>query len=252
MIKKKLVMVVASVWVITFMLLEFMVGLLVFLPFLGMVKLYTRWSIGKTVRFFIWYYGKVWLIIVYPFVKVWRENMRLENFPRPGIIVLNHLSLFDAYFMGALPLFDARFTVRAWPFRLWWYAPFMRLAGYMNEEELSWDELELHVREIAQEGQYAIFFPEGHRSRDGALGRFHSGAFKLSCMTGMPIIPLCIAGTDQLLPPGHVLLKPAKVHMRCLAPVYPEEYTGELGHLAMRKKVRASMLAALNEMRREL
>lgn len=247
----RLVLIVMSVWVITLMVVEAILGVLLFPVFAVVLKIYGNWRIDRIVRMLIWFYARVWLIIVSPFVRLRRENIILENFPRPSIVVINHLSLFDAYFMGALPFYDASFTVRAWPFRLWWYAPFMRLAKYMNEEELSLEELETQVHEIAREGRYAIFFPEGHRSRDGSLGRFHSGAFKWSIDTGIPIIPLCIMGTDQLLAPGQFWMKPAKVSMRCLAPVYPAEFTGELGHIAMRKKVRALMGTALNKMRQE-
>ncbi len=240
-----------NLWVISLMVLEFIAGVLVFPPCALVMKLYDHWPAGKTVRFLIWIYGKVWLAIVFPFVRVHRENMSIENFPNPGIIVVNHRSVLDAYFMGALPIYDANFTVRAWPFRLWWYTPFMHLAGYMNVEAMSWEDLDRNVRAIAGAGRHVIMFPEGHRSRDGSLGRFHSGAFKLACASGVPIIPLCIEGSDRLWPPGRLWMSPARVRMRCLGPIYPDRFDGELGHVSMRKHVQDCMRCALEEMRQE-
>ena len=53
--------------------------------------------------------------------------------------------------------------------------------------------------------------PEAHRSRNGKLGRFYSGAFKVAVETGVPVVPLCITGTDEMLPPGRWWLRPARV-----------------------------------------
>ncbi len=51
-------------------------------------------------------------------------------------------------------------------------------------------------------GTSVIFFPEGTRSRDGKLKRFKNGAFRMAIDLGLPILPLTVTGTRDVLPAG--------------------------------------------------
>ena len=95
-----------------------------------------------------------------------------------------------------------------------------------------------------------LFFPEAHRSRNGKLGRFYSGAFKVSVETGVPIVPLCITGTDEMLPPGKWWLKPAKVCLKALPPVDPSGFPDPSGHMDMRKFVKSVIAESLYQARK--
>ena len=162
--------------------------------------------------------------------------------------MVNHLSFFDSYFMAALPFHDIIFAVGAWPFKMYWYTAFMRLACYLDVEQGDWQRvLRTAGASFANQGS-VLFFPVGHRSRTGRLHPFHSGAFRLARETGVPIVPLCITGTDLMLPPGRFALQPAKVRLRALAPVDPAPYQGTWGHIAMRRVVRDRMDVCLKEM----
>ena len=44
-----------------------------------------------------------------------------------------------------------------------------------------------------------VVFPEGTRSKGGAMGEFKAGSFKLATKSGAPIVPLTIDGTSRLL-----------------------------------------------------
>lgn len=212
-------------------------------------KVATRWDADRIVRHFIWIYGRTWMTIIRPFISFRAEGF--DNFTKisPLIIAVNHLSFFDTYFMGAIPLSDVAFTVRSWPFKMLWYSQFMKLAKYVDVEKLSWDEIHEACRNVFAKGGNVLFFPEGHRSRDGELQRFYSGAFGLSAATGVPILPLCISGTDELLPPGKFWLHPAKVKMRALPPVDPKDFSGSAAHLEMRKHVKSLMEKNLRQMK---
>jgi 1-acyl-sn-glycerol-3-phosphate acyltransferase len=116
-------------------------------------------------------------------------------------------------------------------------------------ERLSWEETFRASQKLLSEGGVLLLFPEAHRSRDGRIGRFYSGAFKISIETKVPVVPLCISGTDVLLPPGRWYLKPARVKLKALAPVYPSAFANENGHIEMRKYVKSIIIDELGRMR---
>lgn len=222
---------------------------IVFFPLAYLLwRLRTSWDQGRIMRHIIWVYGRGWLVIVSPFVRFRREGFEQLRGAPPSILVLNHLSFFDTYCMALLPVHDVTFAVRAWPFRMFWYSAFMRLAGYLNVEDSSWEDIrDSSTRVLASEG-HLLFFPEGHRSRDGELQRFSSGAFRLAIETGTPIIPLCITGTGRLLPPGGAFLSPARVTLRALPAIDPGRFDGEMGHRVLMRHVRQQMKENLEKM----
>ena len=201
------------------------------------------------IRFFVWVYGRAWLSIINPFTRIQATGFKKNEIQRPSIVVLNHLSFFDTFFMGIMPFSNVCFAIRSWPFKMAWYRPFMKLAQYLDVESLSWEESFKASQKVIKSGGVMIFFPEAHRSRDGRLGRFYSGAFKIAVATNVPIIPVCITGTDKLLPPGRWYLQPAKVKITALHPVFPDAFTGANSHIEMRKHVKSLIADELERMR---
>ena len=225
-------------------------GIILF-PFLFVFwKVFTGWKGDRIMRHFIWIYGRGWLFIMLPFVRFRREGLTRSMIDTSCIIVINHFSFFDTYCMALLPVSEIAFTIRAWPFKMPWYAPFMRLADYLDLETIGWDGAFQEGSRILAKGVSLLFFPEGHRSRDGQIQRFYSGPFKLAVETGVSILPLCIIGTDRLLPPNRWWLLPSKISLRALAPVSPKEFTGETAHVDLRRHVKNLMIENLEEMRK--
>jgi 1-acyl-sn-glycerol-3-phosphate acyltransferase len=225
-------------------------GIIAF-PFLFLLwKVFTGWKGDRIMRHFIWIYGRGWLLLMSPFVRFKREGFEGSRQYPPAIIVINHFSFFDTYCMGLLPFSNIAFTVRSWPFRMFWYAPFMRLADYLDLETIGWDGARGEGSRILSGGCSLLFFPEGHRSRNGKVQRFYSGPFRLAVETGAPILPLCIAGTDVLLPPNRWWFLPATVQLRALPLVSPQGFTGETAHVDLRKYVKELISTNVEEMKR--
>jgi 1-acyl-sn-glycerol-3-phosphate acyltransferase len=74
-------------------------------------------------------------------------------------------------------------------------------------------------------GSTFIIFPEGTRSRTGALGPFKKGAFVVAIEAGSTILPLVISGAAELLPPGRFLIRPGTVLVRVLDAVDASQYS---------------------------
>ena len=68
--------------------------------------------------------------------------------------------------------------------------------------------------EKVKNGNRIIIFPEGTRSRDGELQPFKKLLFRLCIKTGVPIVPICIIGTDIALKRGTFLIKPGNIYAR--------------------------------------
>jgi 1-acyl-sn-glycerol-3-phosphate acyltransferase len=230
-----------NVWIPVLMLLETVVGIALSPLLLLLWLVVTRWPVGKIVRHFIWMYGRVWLWVISPFVRVRLTGAEAGRQVQPGIYVANHLSFFDIFFLSAMPVFDVVICLRSWPFKLAWYAPFMRLGEYVDVEHLPWEQILERIGQIFAEGRSVLLFPQGHRSRDGRLGRFYSGAFKLAVHFQVPILPICISGTNRMLPPGRRWMAPADVRLECLEPIGPTSFQRELGHIELCKHVKRLM-----------
>lgn len=238
-------------WCYTLLGLWTLFGILLFPLLFVLGRLVLRRSAAQLMRWFIWLYGRGWLVLMSPFVRFRREGMNHVRPEHPSLLVVNHLSFFDTYCMALLPAHDIAFAVRSWPFRMFWYCAFMRLARYLDVEGDSWERTLSNCRTVFAGGGTVLFFPEGHRSRDGRLQRFYSGGFKAAIATGVPLVPLCITGTDRLLPPGRRFLHPSRVTLRALEPIDSAAFGDEDGHIRLRKLVKRRMALALAEMRGE-
>lgn len=179
---------------------------------------FLRHALDAAIRWAICYYGWV-LVKVVPFLAPVKVETRTGKIPQPVILVANHSSAIDPYLYGAL-LMNVSF-VTTWPFKIPIYGLCMRLAGYINANE-GWEKVCQKSAKLLQSGTSIIIWPEGHRSRDGRLGRFKNGAFALAVNTGYPLLPLCIIGSEKFLSPGKRLLAPNRVKLVLLDPIYPD------------------------------
>jgi 1-acyl-sn-glycerol-3-phosphate acyltransferase len=55
---------------------------------------------------------------------------------------------------------------------------------------------------LLDDGWSLLVFAEGTRSRDGTIGRLRSGAAVLAAEHGLAIVPVHVAGTHAVMPPG--------------------------------------------------
>ena len=194
------------------------------LPLLFLVSIFSALSVprstARVLRKGIRLYG--WLLVrVVPFMAPVRVEDLSGGLKLPVIFIANHYSSIDPYLFGMLPFENA--FVTSWPFRIPIFNWGMRLAGYINTKD-GWQAMKEQGGKLLSSGCSIIIWPEGHRSRDGRLTRFKNGAFRLACSTGTPIVPVCILGTDRVMPPGSRLLTPGRVKMILLPPIVPSRH----------------------------
>lgn len=195
-----------------------LLGLMLFPLFLTGYFIFVERKPDAAIRWGICIYG--WMLVkILPFLAPVTVERRAGTVLDPVIFVSNHNSAIDPYLFGAL-LQNACF-VTSWPFKIPIYGFFMRLAGYINVND-GWKRVGQKCFRMLHEGTSMIIWPEGHRSRDGRMGRFKNGAFALAAETGYPLVPVCILGSGKFLPPGRLLISPTRIKLIILDPIYPE------------------------------
>lgn len=91
--------------------------------------------------------------------------------------------------------------------------------------------------ERIRNGDSVLIFPEGTRTRDGSLGPFKKGGFHLAVKAGVPIVPVALKGTRELMPRGSYLLRAGKVTAIIGEPI-PTQGLSEEERAALSERVR--------------
>ena len=94
------------------------------------------------------------------------------------------------------------------------------------------------------DGTSVLFFPEGTRSRDGRLKKFKRGAFHLALDLQLPLLPITINGTREILPSDTLDLFPGRATMTIHEPI-PIEGCGREQIMALSEQVRQKIEAVL-------
>ncbi len=91
-----------------------------------------------------------------------------------------------------------------------------------------------------REGVSVFLYPEGTRSRDGSLQPFKKGGFKFAVQAGLPVVPVTIKGSRQLLPRDSIIFRPGEVEMYLDEPI-PTRGLADSELPALMQSVRAAM-----------
>ena len=68
-----------------------------------------------------------------------------------------------------------------------------------------------------------MIYPEGTRSRTGIPGEFKPGIGLLAKKTGVPVVPVRVTGSNEILPPGSTVPRPETAHVAFGAPLKLED-----------------------------
>jgi len=127
-------------------------------------------------------------------------NRHKENFRKKAVIIANHQSFLDTVFLFSLTP-DAVIATNNRIYNNPIFGPVSRFCDFLNVSE-GFGVIEKQIRELWDKGYSFLVFPEGTRSEDHRIHRFHKGAFKLAEDLGADIVPLLIHGTGDFLPKG--------------------------------------------------
>jgi len=134
--------------------------------------------------------------------------------PAPHIIVTNHSSYLDSVFVAALlpapHLFVAKRELEPVPV----LGAYLKKLGTLFIERFAPVESVAEVERIQEaiaRGNSVIIYPEGTFTREPGLRPFHLGAFQVAIAAGVPVIPLALRGTRNVLRDGEWLPRRTQV-----------------------------------------
>ncbi len=140
---------------------------------------------------------------------------------RPFVAVSNHESYADIFLISHLP-WEMKWFTKDTLFRIPAFGWMMRMAGDISVtrgERASAVKAMDEARDRLKKRVSVMVFPEGTRSRDGELLPFKDGAFRLALESGVPIVPLVVAGTRHAMAKGSFRFQRARARVKVLAPI---------------------------------
>ncbi|MCL2072935.1 MAG: 1-acyl-sn-glycerol-3-phosphate acyltransferase [Marinilabiliaceae bacterium] len=147
------------------------------------------------------------------------ENRFNENFEKPSIIICNHQSHIDL--MYTLMLSPKIITLtNKWVWNTPFYGLIIRYADFLPVIDGIENNVE-KLKELVADGYSILIFPEGTRSEDCSIKRFHKGAFYLADQLNLDILPIILHGVGHVFPKKEFLLRKGNVHIEILERIYP-------------------------------
>jgi 1-acyl-sn-glycerol-3-phosphate acyltransferase len=148
--------------------------------------------------------------------------------PAAAVICMsNHQSNFDIpVLLGYLPV-PFRWLAKAELFKIPVFGRAMRGAGYIPIDRSDRPAAIESLRQAAaaiRGGVSVVIFPEGTRSPDGTLKPFKKGGFVMAIEAGVPIVPVAVRGTFDIMPKNRLLIRPRDVSLTIGAPIVTTGY----------------------------
>ena len=155
------------------------------------------------------------------------------KFDRPRVVVCNHQSHLDL-FCQLIFTPNIIFLTNDWVWNNPSYGLLIRNAEYYPVRE-GIEELLPKLQSLVERGYSIAVYPEGTRSKDCSIGRFHQGAFWLAEQLGVEILPMCLYGPGKILRKKTYTLHPGPVHIEVGEPISQQSLQA-MGDLKERTK----------------
>jgi len=169
-----------------------------------------------------------WLILKANGVQVQVAGLEHIDPRKTCIYMCNHLGSFDIFALLACLPVQFRWLAKVELFRIPILGWGMRAAGYISldrsQRRQTYQSMEIAARKIREETSVVIF-PEGARSFDGVMQPFMNGGFTLAIRAGVPIVPITIHGTWEIMPRTTKRVKKGNIRIVIDRPIETKDCT---------------------------
>ena len=165
--------------------------------------------------------NKIATFVIYriPYVKTTFRNLSGETFGKPGVIICNHQSHLD---LMCIMMLTPKLIILTndWVWNSPFYGRLIRYADFYPASNGIENTLDL-LEGAIDRGYSIVIFPEGTRSADCSIKRFHRGAFYLAEQLKTDIIPIMIHGVGHVLPKEDFMLRKGQIHIQVMPRITP-------------------------------
>ncbi len=178
----------------------------------------------------------------------------LENIPRdrPVIYASNHSSMFDIWALFATLPGSVRFVAKRELFKIPLLGSAMLAVGHIPIDRAArkkaFEAYDEAARTIQRGTSSIVVFPEGTRSRTGELLPFKNAPFGLAIAAHVPVVPVYLHHTFEILPKGAWRLRPRPIRL-LVAPSISTSGLRPEDRERLRDEVRAAMVALQSKAR---
>ena len=162
-------------------------------------------SVGNA-SFWSYYPGKLWSIVMIRllFLPVHVEGREHMDPKQSYVIIPNHQGAFDIFLVYGFLNRHFKWMMKAELRKMPFIGKACESAGFIFVDQKGgpkkMKETHDRARQVLQGGVSLVVFPEGARSWDGRLRKFKRGAFQLADELQLPLLPITINGSFEVLP----------------------------------------------------
>lgn len=216
---------------------------------LGISAFLTAWFVDQKLasRVFAVTWAKLNAWATPMFVEVsGRENI---NKKQSYIVVCNHQSIYDIFLLYGWLGVDFKWVMKKELRKVPVLGAACAAMGHIyidrSNSATAIEEIN-RARERIVNGTSILFFPEGTRSKSYEMGPFKKGAFRMALDLGLPVLPITINGTRDIMPAKSMDVRPGQAQMIIHAPIDIAPYMESNIGLLM-ERTRHTIASALNQ-----
>jgi 1-acyl-sn-glycerol-3-phosphate acyltransferase len=177
-------------------------------------------------------------------------NEQGEDFRKPAIIICNHQSFLDI--LSTVMLYPKLVLLtNDWVWNSPVFGAVVRMADYYPVSQGAEGSIE-RLSDRMSKGYSVIIFPEGTRSEDGKVHRFHKGAFFLAEQLKADILPVVIHGTGYTMSKNDFMLKDGTITLKILPRIAHDDVTFGEGYRERTKKIAQYFRNEYESLRKEI
>ena len=200
-------------------------------------------------RLFSYYPGSIWsrltcLISLCPVKVIGREKLDKN---KSYIFVANHQGAYDIFLIYGYLRQHIKWVMKQSLRKIPLVGKACEAAGFIFVDNSSPKAATKTIEDAEKRlknGASIVIFPEGSRTRTGKMGRFKKGAYQMALDLKMPIVPVTINGSFEVMPIGTILLNPYKMELIIHDPIPTKdiqvndmrEVAAEIGKLITQSK----------------
>ncbi len=178
------------------------------------------------------FWSKMWCILLFVKVEVkGRENIDKNT---SYVFVANHQGAYDIFLVYGYLNHNFKWMMKKSLEKIPFVGAACRISKHIMVDRSSASAVQKTMesaKRILKEGMSLVVFPEGLRTHDGKLNKFKRGAFSLASEFGLPIVPLTIEGSFDVMPRSTFNITPGKISLTIHKPIYFDNKNTDLNVL---------------------